>query len=69
MEEELNCSVREAGGWQELGRFEAVREGRRKKLWSAVGRREKKAVSGVGWATRYSSVPYTSSAFRAGMGS
>lgn len=57
MEEELNCSVREAGEWQELGSLEPVREGRRRTLWSAVGRREKKAVSSGVWATRYSSVP------------
>lgn len=43
--EKLNCSAKEVGGWQELGRLEAVREGRRRKLWSAQGRHEKEAVS------------------------
>lgn len=41
----MGCSVREAGGRQELGRSEAVRAGRRRKPWSAVRRGEKEAVS------------------------
>lgn len=45
VEEGLGCSVREAGGRQELGRSEAVRAGRRRKPWSAVRRGEKEAVS------------------------
>lgn len=43
--EKLNCPAREVGGRQELGQLEAVREGRRRKLWSARGRHEREAVS------------------------